>query len=228
MAPPPNETAERYVRQVDDAIRFARREHAFFLAAKARALLDLVDRRLRTGAPVRALDVGCGDGRLDAMLEPLDELHGVDVSPEMVAAAGENVPRGRFQVADATQLPFSDGTYDLTFTVCALHHVAPAKRPTVMRELARVTASGGLVVVFEHNPLNPLTRLVVRRCAFDEGVELVGRRRLWDLARAAGLAVAETRYVLLFPWAGAPFAQLERRLGRIPLGAQYFVAGRAG
>jgi SAM-dependent methyltransferase len=228
MPSPPDEAAERYERQVEDAIRFAGRDHAFFLAAKARALLDLVDRRLRTGAPVRALDVGCGDGRLDAMLDPLDELHGVDVSPEMVAAAAEQVPRGRFQVADATRLPYADGTYDLTFTVCALHHVAPAERPTFMRELARVTASGGLVVVFEHNPLNPLARLVVRRCPFDEGVELVGRRRLWDLARAAGLAVEETRYILFFPWGGAPFAHLERGLGGIPVGAQYFVAGRAG
>lgn len=227
MAAPPNEAAERYELQVDDAIRFARREHAFFLAAKAEALLDLVERRLPPGAPVRALDVGCGDGRLDAMLEPLGELHGVDVSPEMVAAAAESVPHGRFQVADGTRLPFTDGAFDLTFTVCALHHVEPPDRPGYMQELARVTRAGGLVVVFEHNPVNPLTRLVVHRCAFDEGVVLVGRRSLGDLARVADLSVEETRYLLLFPWTRTPFAQLERRLASLPLGAQYFVAARA-
>jgi SAM-dependent methyltransferase len=227
MAVPPNEAAERYELQVDDAIRFARREHAFFLAAKATALLDLVKRRLPLGAPVRALDVGCGDGRLDAMLEPLAELHGVDVSPDMVAAAAESVPRGRFQVADGTGLPFADGVFDLTFTVCALHHVEPPDRVSYMRELARVTRAGGLVVVFEHNPVNPLTRLVVRRCVFDEGVVLVGRRKLGRLIRGAGLTVEETRYILLFPWNRAPFRQLERALAPVPAGAQYFVAGRA-
>ena len=226
MAAPPNEAAERYEQQVEDAIGFARREHAFFLAAKARALLDLVERRFPAGAPVRALDVGCGDGRLDAMLEPL-ELHGVDVSPEMVAAAAENVPQGRFQVADGTRLPFSDGAFDLTFTVCALHHVEPPDRPGYMRELARVTRPGGLVVVFEHNPVNPLTRLVVHRCVFDEGVVLVGRRRLGMLARSAGLTVEETRYILFFPWTHAPFPQLERLLASVPAGAQYFLAARA-
>lgn len=227
MASPPNEAAERYELQVAEAIRFARREHAFFLAAKAEALLDLVQRRLPSSAPVRALDVGCGEGQLDAMLGPLAELHGVDLSPDMVAAAAENVPRGRFQVADGTRLPFADGAFDLTFTVCALHHVEPPNRLSYMQELARVTRAGGLVVVFEHNPVNPLTRLVVRRCEFDEGVVLVGRRRLSHLARAVGLTVEETRYILLFPWRRAPFRQLELGLARVPAGAQYFVAARA-
>jgi len=227
MAVPPNEAAERYELQVEDAIRFARREHAFFLAAKAEALLDLAERRLPSGSSIRALDVGCGDGRLDAMLEPLGELHGVDVTPEMVAAAAENAPQGRFQVADGTGLPFADGEFDLTFTVCALHHVEPPERPAYMCELARVTRRGGLVVVFEHNPVNPLTRLVVSRCAFDEGVVLVGRRTLGSLAKEAGLIVEETHYILLFPWQRTPFRQLERRLAPLPLGAQYFLAARA-
>jgi SAM-dependent methyltransferase len=227
MAAPPNEAAERYELQVEDAIRFARREHAFFLEAKAEALLDLVERRLPTGTPVRALDVGCGDGRLDAMLEPLGELHGVDVTPEMVAAAAETAPHGRFQIADGTRLPYGDGAFDLTFTVCALHHVGPPERPAYLGELARVTRAGGLVVVFEHNPVNPLTRLVVSRCAFDEGVVLVGRRRLGRLAREAGLTVEETRYILLFPWKRTPFRQVERGLARLPVGAQYFLAARA-
>lgn len=227
MTAPPNEAAERYVLEVEEAIRFARREHGFFLAAKAKALLDLADRRFPSGARIRALDVGCGDGRLDAMLEPLGELHGVDVSPELVAAAADTAPHGRFQVADGTRLPFADDAFDLTFTVCVLHHVEPPERLGYLRELARVTRTGGLVVVFEHNPLNPLTRLVVRRCAFDEGVELVGRRSLCRSAKAAGLTVEETRYILFFPWTRAPFRRLERWLAPLPAGAQYFVAARA-
>lgn len=225
--PPPNLAAESYEHQVEDAIRFARRDHEFFVAAKARVLLDLVDRRLRDRGPIRALDVGCGDGRLDSMLEPLEELHGVDVSPEMVAAAAGTVPRGRFRVADGTRLPFADGAYDLTFTVCALHHVSPAERFAYMSELARVTRKGGLVLVFEHNPLNPLTRLVVRRCSFDEGVVLLGPRSLRRLAQATSLAVEETRYILFFPWSRGPFPRLERWLAPVPAGAQYVMAARA-
>ena len=52
--------------------------------------------------------------------------------------------------------------------------------PAFVAELARVVRPGGLVVVFEHNPLNPLTRLVVSRVTFDDGVRLLrsGERRL--------------------------------------------------
>ena len=224
--PPPNLAAERYEHQVEDAIRFARRDHEFFLAAKARVLLDLVDRRLRDSGPIRALDVGCGDGRLDSMLEPLEELHGVDVLPEIVAAAAETVPRGHFRVADGTRLPFADGAYDLTFTVCAVHHVDPEERFAYLSELRRVTRKGGLVVVFEHNPLNPLTRLVVHRCSFDEGVVLLGPRSLKRLAEATGLTVEETRYILVSPWASAPLLRLERWLAPVPAGAQYVLVGR--
>jgi len=88
---------------------------------------------------------------------------------------------------------------------------------------ARVTKPDGLVAVFEHNPLNPLTRRVVRSCAFDEGVELIGRRELEQLFRAAGLIVADSEYLLFFPWRADA---LERRLTRLPLGAQHVVTGR--
>ena len=81
-----------------------------------------------------------------------------------------------------------------------------------------MTRPGGLVAVFEHNPLNPLTRLVVRRCAFDEGVVLVRRRDLERLVASGGRDVA-SRYLLFTPWK-ATWA-LERRLGGVPFGAQY-------
>ena len=89
--------------------------------------------------------------------------------------------------------------------------------------MARVTKPDGLVAVFEHNPLNPLTRRVVRSCAFDEGVELIGRRELEQLFRAASLTVADSEYLLFFPWRAEA---VERRLTWLPLGAQYVVAGR--
>jgi hypothetical protein len=93
----------------------------------------------------------------------------------------------------------------------------------LLEEMGRVTKRDGLTVVFEHNPLNPLTRRVVRDCAFDEGVELLGRRELERLYRAAGLAVVEAEYLLFFPWRADA---LERRLTWLPFGAQYVVAGR--
>ena len=82
-----------------------------------------------------------------------------------------------------------------------------------------------MLAIYEHNPINPLTRLAVSRCEFDEGVELLGRSETEAMLRAAGLVPAESRYIVFFPWRGRAFRAIERVLARLPLGAQYVVAG---
>jgi SAM-dependent methyltransferase len=212
---------ESYEAAVDEAISFAGQEHGFYLEAKARRLLELARRHLGPGRP-SALDVGCGPGLFDRHLGSGLELHGVDVSPTMVERAREVNPEASYRVYDGRRLPYGDAKLDVVFAVCVLHHVDPPDRPALVAEMARVTRPGGLVLVFEHNPLNPLTRRVVRDCAFDEGVELLGRRELERLYRGAGLELVGTEYLLFFPWR---MDALERRLTWLPLGAQYVVAG---
>jgi SAM-dependent methyltransferase len=172
--------------------------------------------------------VGCGPGLFDRHVASAFELHGVDVSPAMVEQARETNPGVEYAVSEPLRLPHSDGRFDLAFAVCVLHHVDRADRLTLMRETARVVRPGGLVAVFEHNPWNPLTRRVVRDCAFDEGVELISRSELAALLRAAGLDVAAGEYLLFFPWRARLLQALERTLTSLPLGAQYVVAGRRG
>jgi SAM-dependent methyltransferase len=163
---------------------------------------------------VRALDVGCGLGLVHRHLGPLAaRLEGIDVSPGLIEEAARRNPAGTYRTFEGDRLPYEDGAFDLTFAICVLHHVDPPAREEFVHELLRVTRSGGLVAVFEHNPLNPLTRLVVRRCAFDEGVVLVRRRALERLLGGGAAGAIGSRYVLFTPWK-AP-------LGRVPLGAQY-------
>ena len=214
---------DRYEELVDRSIAFSGRAHSFFLEAKARALLDVIARRVALPGDVRALDVGCGNGSLHAFLEALGSLDGIDPSEALIAEARERHPGVPYAVADGTQLPFGDGAFDVAFTVCVLHHIEAARRSKFARELVRVTRRGGLVVVFEHNPLNPLTRLAVSRCTFDEDSVLLGRRETRRLLRAAGARPVEQRYSLFFPWGGRPFAAAERALAAIPFGAQYYV-----
>ena len=210
-----------YEEAVDSAIAFAGQEHDFYLEAKARRLVALARRFVGPGRP-RALDVGCGPGSFDRHVSSAFELYGVDVSPAMVERARATNPGVEYAVSEARRLPHEDGRFDLAFAVCVLHHVAAADRLPLAHELRRVVRPGGLVAVFEHNPWNPLTRRVVRACAFDEGVELLPRSELEALLRAAGLDIVGTEYLLFVPWRADP---LEHALRRLPLGAQYVVAG---
>lgn len=217
-----------YEEAIAESIGFSGREHAFFLEAKAARLLDLVRRRQGDPARIRALDVGCGEGTFDGYLAgKLGALEGADVSTAMVDEARRRNPGVEYHVADAKSLPSSDRAFDLVFAVCVLHHVPPAERDAVVSELRRVTRPGGLVVVMEHNPLNPLTRLAVARCRFDEGAVLLARRETSRRLAAAGLGAVESRYFLFLPWRGRLVRGLERALAPVPLGAQYYVAAHA-
>ncbi|HZN17080.1 MAG TPA: methyltransferase domain-containing protein [Micromonosporaceae bacterium] len=100
----------------------------------------------------RALDFGCGVGRLSqALTAYADEVVGVDISPPMLAAARE-LDRGegalRFvlnEVADLGQFP--DASFDLVYSSLVLQHLP---RPAVDRYLAeflRLLRPDGTVVV---------------------------------------------------------------------------------
>jgi len=98
------------------------------------------------------IDVGCGTGRA---LPPLREAVGpggtiiaVDVTPEMLAAAGPAVrlAAARMVIADARALPFADGSADAIFAAGLVNHLPDTEAG--LRELARVTSPGGLLVLF--------------------------------------------------------------------------------
>ena len=213
-----------YEEHVEHSIAFSGRGHGFFHEVKARRLLALARRRLGDLGRVRALDVGCGDGAFDTYLGEIGSLEGVDASEAMVEKARQTNPDGVYRVADGTVMPYDQDSFDLVFTVCVLHHVEPGERDPFVTELRRVTRPGALVVAFEHNPWNPLTRLGVHRCAFDEDVQLLRRRELASRLRRAGLRVLDQAYLLFVPW-HAP--RLDRLLAGVPLGAQYYVAAES-
>jgi SAM-dependent methyltransferase len=219
---------DRYEDELDRAVGFTGKSHAFFTEAKAMELLRVAKRQLGDPSRVDALDVGCGIGLTDRYLEGrVGSLTGVDVSPGVLERAEEANPWARYVLYDGERLPFEDGTFDLTFAVCVVQVIDPARQPRFISELRRVTRPGGLVVAFEHNPFNPLTRLVVRRCSFGGDAKMLSPGRLSSLFVHAGLPVVERRFLLIFPASSRPLRRLERGLGFLPVGAQYYLAGRA-
>jgi ubiquinone/menaquinone biosynthesis C-methylase UbiE len=93
------------------------------------------------GSPARILEIGSGTGSGAAILKarfPSAEVTGVDLSPEMVRIAQAKVPGVTFEPADASRLPFGDGSFDL---------VAQNNVPVYFSELARVTAPSGRILI---------------------------------------------------------------------------------
>ena len=211
-----------YARAVQASIDFAGLPHGFFMAAKAELLRELVERRFASGSRPAALDVGCGIGSLHPYVRELfGRLCGTDISASCIEQAKRDNPGVQYRACAGATLPYADGEFDVTMTICVLHHVSPAERARFLGEMRRVTRRGGLVCLIEHNPFNPLTRLSVARCEFDRDAVLLRPRQTEQLLANAGLRNIASRYFVLLPSAAPIARRIERWFARWPLGAQY-------
>ena len=218
--------SESYREVVQRSIAFAGIGHDVFLRAKAWLLADVFARHFG-GVRPHLLDVGCGIGLMHDVLKPITAgLAGCDPSRDCVASAALRHPDVAYREQRDGALPWPDRSFDATLAVCVFHHVPPPERARLVAEMTRVTRPGGLAIAIEHNPLNPLTRLAVARCPFDEGVDLLPAGEARTLLREGGLRDVESRFFLLLPAAGRRVGALERPFRRLPLGAQYAAIGR--
>lgn len=105
----------------------------------------LLDRRSR------ALDFGCGIGRLtQALARYYEHVDGVDISPEMIELATEYDRKGcSYHVNTTNDLAlFDDDTFDLVYTMIVLQHMPRRYQREYVHEFFRVLKPGG-VAMFE-------------------------------------------------------------------------------
>jgi malonyl-CoA O-methyltransferase len=181
--------------------------------------ISLIEDRLVTGltpplAGLRLLDAGCGIGRRmqDAGAEAVI---GIDASREMLDAgigADRSLPGLRTMVGDVRDLPLTDACVDVTWCRLVLGHLPAIDQ--AYRELARVTAAGGSVIVSD---FHAAAHDAGHRRTFrdDDGVHEVEHYRHpleahVAAARAAGLTPTASREGVV----GAEVEALYRQAGR--------------
>lgn len=193
---------------------------------KARLILDVLSAHVGDPKRLRVLDIGCGIGLVDTELESkVALLCGADMSRGSLDFARARAPATCFALYDGATLPFRDAAFDAAFASSVVHHVPPAARPTFMAEMLRLVVPGGVAILIEHNPLNPVTRRIVSRCAFDADAVLLRCREAAGLLAGAGAPMAGRRYIGFSPLRHALVERAERIVGWLPIGAQYCVWG---
>jgi ubiquinone/menaquinone biosynthesis C-methylase UbiE len=197
------------------------------------ALIDDLEIEItrRYGKAKDILECGCGTGLLlERMQAFARHATGVDLSPRMLDKA-----RARHldvREASVTSLPFSDASFDVTCSFKVLAHVEDIH--LALREMARVTRPGGVILAELYNPLS--LRGLVKRIGPAGRVSAKTRESAvytrfdypWDVPRLAppgttvearfGVRiVTPTAGAMRIPWVRAILPRLERLLAPTPL-----------
>lgn len=113
---------------------------------------------VRLGDQVLDCATGTGDLAIEfkKTVGPKGQVIGTDFCPEMLESAPEKARRLgldiQFEVADVTRLQYPDHQFDITSISFGIRNVSdPVK---ALREMSRVTKSGGLVVILEFGQIN--------------------------------------------------------------------------
>ncbi|QIL81643.1 class I SAM-dependent methyltransferase [Diaphorobacter sp. HDW4A] len=214
--------ADSYSSDLKNAIPAGFRTIEYFSTYKVK-----LTKRMAPTTTKRILDFGCGIGQCSQYFSesfPDADLVGFDVSDESLDMARKRIPQAHFtsEWSDVVR-----EKYDLIFTSNVFHHIDPAEHLLWLSRLKDALNPGGCIMIFEHNPLNPLTRMVFKRCIFDQDAKMIGQKKFKSLVRSAGFKDVKTEFTLFFPGAFRVLAPLEKYVGWLPLGAQYFLALKA-
>jgi len=171
----------------------------------------------------KILDFGCGIGNVTSKLsERFSDLTGFEPSPISAEKARARVPRAAIH-HEIAAVP--DAKFDVAVLSCVLHHVQPPERAGVMQQVLNKLRPGGRLFVFEHNPLNPVTRRAVSTCAFDDDAVLLWPWETKRLLQKSGFGEVGLDYIVFFPKPLSFLRGLEPKLRWLPAGAQQLVIG---
>jgi len=220
--------ADAYSAQHAENLAITGERPEYFARAKAKALRDAVT-RFGLAEPATLLDFGSGVGASLPFLR--EEFPGAGIAAFDVSRRSLEHARERFgDIAEyicAKSLDALHGRrFDVIYAACVFHHIPPDLRDGIFAQLRDLLAPGGMMIVFEHNPLNPVTRRIVRNCPFDENASLVRAGTLAAQQRRAGFADVRVRYTGFFPHALRALRPLEASLRFLPIGAQFFTTAR--
>jgi len=177
------------------------------------------------------LDFGSGVG---ASIRPFQRhlagarLICADVSKESLELSqAKHGQDAEYLLLHAGKLPLPDASMAGAFVCCVFHHIARDAHRDVLAELRRVIKPGGLLMIYEHNPLNPLTVRAVRTCPLDINAILISAHTMQRRCEGAGFVSSSRSFRVFFPAALASLRPVENWLRWLPLGAQYYVTARA-
>lgn len=180
-------------------------------------------KRFFSDRPSNVLEFGCGIGRNLKYFETLFNkinIFASDISEESLEKV-RNLSLNINIIKDEELVEFKE-YFDLIFISGVYHHIQPNYRINITKKLFDLLKKDGTIIIFEHNPYNPLTRHMVNTCEFDEDAVLMKKSEIIKLFEDNGFYCIKSEYTLFVPPKLSKLNFIEKYISWLPLGGQYF------
>ena len=208
---------------LQQGLRLSGEDANYFMTGR---VAELCKRLAARSMPGRILDFGCGIGVSTAHLAkvfPEAKVVGVDTSENALRRARGEFGSSRVSFQSVESLGGGEG-FDLCYVNGVFHHIEPKDRAAAIRKIHMAMRPGGTLALFENNPWNPATRMVMRRIPFDKDAVMLSIPVASRLVRKGGFKVwGPARSLFYFPRILSILRFCEPWLGRFPFGTQYYV-----
>ena len=192
----------------------------FFAKYKAQKLFEWFPEYNKKNCNI--LDFGCGDGNMTQHVHnifPKAKVFGIDPSSESIKEAQKTNPEILFKTVSNNTLNFPSQTFDLIYAAGVFHHINFNDHKETLNEIMRRLKPNGRFVLFELNPLNPLTRYTFKNCPIDKNATMLKPSYAKNLLKPFGKT--DTKFYCFFPAQFKKLRPLEKYITKLPLGALY-------
>ncbi len=223
MSEPYFDLSKEYDRMLEKGLRLSGEDKYYFIEHRVQ---DLKSNLPRDFHPLRILDFGCGIGDTSSYLAkvfPGAKVVGTDNAENALDHAREKY--GSSCVSFIHLDNFTEaGTFDLCYVNGVFHHIHPNLLPPTTKRIHEALKPGGFFALFENNPWNLGTRMVMNRIPFDRDAHLLSPFNCRSLLREGGFECSRPiRSLFYFPRFLALLRFTEPCLSHLPLGGQYYV-----
>ena len=224
--------ADNYDEGHKKAVSMSGYDPSYFDEYKIKILSEIL-RDSMSRSSIKILNYGCGTGKTEGYIHhymPEVSVYGIDVSEESVRVArmnNEAYPNISFDSFDGKNVPGSE-LFDVIFCANVFHHIPRKSHKDSLHGIYSRLKPGGLFVIFELNPINPLTQLVAVQndYKFDPDANLLSPFYLGGLLGNEGFKESKVKFTIFFPSFLSSLSHLEKYLTWLPLGAHYYYVAR--